>query len=116
MNEPSAPEPATVVDVTIERAASVTITFDDGLICMFPVADLRAGCPCATCRNVRERGDFASARPDQVGDISIAGASFVGAWGLSITWSDGHNTGIYAWLPLRRWWLSGLQEPLTEEA
>jgi DUF971 family protein len=48
--------------------------------------------------------------------VSIINAGFAGAWGLSISWSDGHDTGIYAWAPLRRWWIAGLQQPLTAEA
>lgn len=33
----------------------------------------------------------------------INSAELVGAWGISITWNDGHSTGIYAWEILRRW-------------
>jgi len=105
-----------VVDVDIERDARVTITFEDGIVCEFAVGDLRAACPCATCRGMRERGQVVWPRPGQADAISIRDASFAGAWGMSITWSDGHDTGIYAWMPLRRWWQAGLAEPLTEEA
>jgi DUF971 family protein len=27
----------------------------------------------------------------------IIDAEFGGAWGMSITWNDGHSTGIYSW-------------------
>ena len=30
-------------------------------------------------------------------------ARLVGAWGLGLTWSDGHATGIYPWESMRRW-------------
>ncbi len=109
-------ETPAVVDVTIERSESVAITFDDGVICSFGVDQLRAACPCATCRGFRERGETAWPRHGQPTTISITHAEFAGAWGVSITWSDGHDTGIYAWEPLRRWWLSGLDATLTEEA
>jgi DUF971 family protein len=98
-----------VSDVTIERASTVTVSFEDGLVCMFGVNDLRAACPCATCRGFRERGDVAWPRPGQRPDIAITNAEFAGAWGLSISWSDGHDTGIYAWASLRRWWLDTRQ-------
>ena len=110
------PSAVAVVDVTIERADSVTITFDDGLVCAFPVGELRAACPCASCRGLRERGEVLWPRAGQPADISIATAEFAGAWGLSISWSDGHDAGIYAWAPLRRWWKAGRREPLTAEA
>jgi DUF971 family protein len=93
-----------VTDVTIERADSVTVTFDDGVVCTFPVGELRAACPCAACRNVRDRGDHITV-PDS---IAIRDAHLAGAWGISIDWSDGHATGIYAWQNLRRWWEFGL--------
>ena len=105
-----------VSDVTIDRDEHVAITFDDGLVATFPVDVLRAACPCATCRGWRERGDSAWPRPGQSSSISILSAEFAGAWGLSIGWSDGHDTGIYAWAALRRWWLAGLADPLTPEA
>lgn len=35
--------------------------------------------------------------------ISITDAELAGAWGLSLDWSDGHSTGIYAWTTLRQW-------------
>jgi DUF971 family protein len=40
-----------------------------------------------------ERGD----------SITITDAELSGAWGLSLDWSDGHSTGIYAWEKLRAW-------------
>ena len=109
--QPAPPDLPAVIDVTIERAESVAITFDDGLICSFTVADLRASCPCATCRGMRERGGVAWPRPGQSGEIAIRSAEFAGAWGLSVEWSDGHDTGIYAWAALRRWWLAGEPTP-----
>ena len=103
-NTPSEDTPS-VSDVTIERGSTVTVTFEDGVVCTFMVTDLRAACPCATCRGFRERGDLAWPRQGQGTDIAISNAEFAGAWGLSISWSDGHDTGIYAWASLRRWWL-----------
>jgi DUF971 family protein len=35
--------------------------------------------------------------------ITITDAELSGAWGLSLDWSDGHSTGIYAWEKLRAW-------------
>ena len=100
--------PNSPADIDIQRDKSVTITFEDGLVCSFPVEALRAACPCATCRGMRERGDEAWPAPGAPTTISIVDAELSGAWGLSINWSDGHSTGIYAWSVLRRWWDSDL--------
>lgn len=101
------------VDIDVVRDRSVTITFDDGMVCEFPVEALRSACPCATCRGLRERGEQAWPRPGQAASITIVNAELSGAWGLSIDWSDGHSTGIYAWTVLRRWWQAGLDAAMV---
>lgn len=103
----------TPADIDIQRDRSVTITFEDGAVCEFPVEALRAGCPCATCRGMRERGQDAWPRLGGPAEISIRNAELNGAWGLSIDWSDGHSTGIYAWSVLRRWWDAGLASSMV---
>ena len=35
--------------------------------------------------------------------LRIDGANLHGAWGLAITWNDGHTTGIFPFESLRRW-------------
>jgi DUF971 family protein len=92
-----------VVDVDVQRAEAVTITYSDGMVCRFAVGDLRAACPCASCRGWRERGEVAWPRPGAPDAIEIAHAELVGAWGISFVWSDGHEAGIFPWDRLRDW-------------
>jgi DUF971 family protein len=81
----------------------VAVTFADGRVCRFELLDLRMACPCAGCRNAREQGRPPwRPGPDRT-DPVIADAALVGAWGLGITWTDGHSTGIYPFESLRRW-------------
>ena len=94
---------AQVIDIEVERTSKVTITFDDGVQCSFGLAELRANCPCASCRGWRDRGEVAWPRPGSVAELSIESAELVGAWGISFSWSDGHTTGIYSWDLLRAW-------------
>lgn len=91
--------PHAVVDVKVQRAEGVTLTFDDGAEFGFALAELRAMCPCATCRSVRDRGD--DPWPDPTRELTVVDAELVGAWGMSFAWSDGHSTGIYPWDSLR---------------
>jgi DUF971 family protein len=89
-----------VVDVEVERATEVRVTYDDGVTAVFPVRELRQACPCAGCRGRRDQGLDAFA-----GDaVTVLDAELHGNWGISIRWSDGHDTGIYAWEHLRAWW------------
>lgn len=103
------------VDVDIARDEHVTVTFADGAVCRFPIDTLRANCPCASCRSLRERGEPAWPRPGRSTSLSVIHAALVGAWGLSLTWNDGHDTGIYAWQSLRRWFDAGIGTPLTDD-
>ena len=96
------------LDVVVAREDGVTVTFADGHIARFGLLDLRLGCPCATCRSLRDRGEEAWPRPGSPTPLRIEEAELHGAWGLNITWNDGHRTGIYPFDALRRWSDGGL--------
>ncbi|MEO6569937.1 MAG: DUF971 domain-containing protein [Ilumatobacteraceae bacterium] len=89
-----------VVDIELEREVELRVTYDDGVLAVFPVASLRSSCPCAGCRGKREQGVDPAPTPN----ITAVDAELHGSWGMTIRWSDGHDTGIYAWEHLRRWW------------
>lgn len=92
-----------VVDVEVERDREMRVTYADGVTARFPVLTLRLGCPCAGCRGRRDQG-----RAAYDGDsVSILGAELHGNWGISLRWSDGHDTGIFVWTHLRTWWDQG---------
>ena len=93
-----------VIDVELERDRELRIEFDDGVAATFPLLQLRRACPCAACQGRREHaGDVYAGST-----ISVTHAELHGNWGIAIRWSDGHDTGIYAWEHLRRWWDAGL--------
>jgi DUF971 family protein len=102
-------------DIDIDRSRSMAVTFADGVVARFPVDVLRAGCPCASCRGWRERGEVAWPRPGSAATIEIRDAELTGAWGISVQWSDGHDTGIFAWERLRTWWDAGLDGPMVTD-
>ncbi len=93
-------EPATI---DVKRDEAVTITFGDGVVARFELEDLRKQCPCAECRGRRERGEVLWPRPGSPTPLRIDDAELHGAWGLNITWNDGHATGIFPFDALRRW-------------
>ncbi len=101
-----------MVDVEVRRDESVRVEYADGEVATFPVEALRAACPCATCRGMRERGGTPWPPAGGPATISVVDAQFAGAWGLQLRWSDGHSTGIYSWTVLRRWWDAHLDAPL----
>ena len=92
-------------DITVDRGSSVTVTYEDGFVARFTIADLRQACPCAGCRNARDQGRPAYA--GSVASLRIEDAEMVGAWALQFRWMDGHQAGIYPWERLRIWAESG---------
>ncbi len=104
-----------VRDITIERDTKMTITFGDDEVGRFELVELRVHCPCAGCRNERERGQVPWPKASSPLPLSVRGAELVGAWGLSITWNDGHSAGIFPFSSLRLWADEG-EPPLTPDS
>ena len=91
------------VPVEIGRAGAhdVNIAWQDGHVSIYPARALRLTCPCAGCvdevtGNIRL---IATTIPDDVHPLTIHP---VGRYAVSIQWSDGHRTGIYAFDYLRK--------------
>lgn len=63
--------------------------------------DLRLLCPCAAC--VDEFTGERIVNPAMVPeDVAPTAMKYSGNYALKITWSDGHDTGIYTWEYLSR--------------
>ncbi len=92
-----------IVDMVVKRDEGITATFSDGHVATLGLSELRLRCPCATCRDLRDRGEIPWPRPGNPTPLTITDAGFHGAWGLNIIWNDGHSTGIYSFEVLRRW-------------
>jgi DUF971 family protein len=101
-NEPDEPgtEPATV---DIDRQVGVTLVWPDGHLVRLTLLDLRLNCPCAECRVRREEGGATWPRAGSPQPLRLLDARLVGAYGIAFDWNDGHRTGIYSWIALRRW-------------
>jgi DUF971 family protein len=76
------------------------VEWNDGQKREMTFSELRSRCPCATCREKRAKPpepagglsvlSLAEARP-----LTILGMKPVGNYAYSITFSDGHDTGIF---------------------
>ena len=78
----------------------LTIEWRDGLVCHYPFISLRDACPCAECVDeiTGEKVLDSSSIPS---DVHIEKAEYVGNYALRFDWSDGHDSGIYAFRFLR---------------
>ena len=62
----------------------------------YPARALRLACPCAGC--VEEMTGRPLLDPATIpADIRPVQLALVGAYGLKVSWSDGHNTGIFTY-------------------
>lgn len=82
------------------------ITWNDGERRRYNVRTLRDNCPCATCREKRGQPADPMALPTLspalAQPLTIAGMQPLGNYAYSIAFSDGHDTGIFAFDLLRQ--------------
>lgn len=76
------------------------IAWDDGHVSRLRLSALRAECPCASCKG-HHPSQSLNLQADQFPDIRITDLASVGRYAYSISWSDGHNTGLYTLRSLR---------------
>jgi DUF971 family protein len=97
------PDSEAPTEVELDRAAGLTLRWADDTVSHFDLGELRRNCPCAECRGLREQGRVVGPNPRSLLPLTALDAELVGGWGLTIKWSDGHGTGIFAWSILRAW-------------
>ncbi|MEM8710375.1 MAG: DUF971 domain-containing protein [Planctomycetota bacterium] len=87
----------------IGRRDPTRITFEwrDGVENAASAAEIRRGCPCAHC--VDEHTGRPLLDPTTVrDDLTHTSVELVGNYALGLVFSDGHRTGIFTWVNLRR--------------
>ncbi|MEM9296506.1 MAG: DUF971 domain-containing protein [Planctomycetota bacterium] len=85
----------------------LTVRWSDGRISIYPVAYLRRLSPSAETRGQREAEAanpllVLKSAPVPAEDLRAESAELVGNYALRIRFSDGHDTGLYAWDYLRQ--------------
>ena len=79
----------------------MNITWKDNHKSTYEYWDLRTACPCAACVDeVTGEKILDDATVDK--SIQPARSEYVGNYALRIYWSDGHDTGLYAFQNLRK--------------
>ena len=92
--------------ITVDTTARVLhIEWSDGLRSDYPLAGLRAVCPCVSCcgghANMGRPADKALLRSAEDPEMDVARIELVGSYAMQVVWKDGHDTGIYTWDYLR---------------
>lgn len=88
-------------DIKLNRQDRVLrVEWTPDSIIEYPLTFLRAECRCALC--VDERTGQRILDPTTIpSDIGISDIRLVGHYALKISWTDGHDTGIYSWTLLQ---------------
>jgi len=89
------------LSIDLDDEGRLAIEWADGRKSTFSPYDLRINCPCAIC--VDEDTGKRTLDPKQVPlDIKISGVEKVGRYAVGVTFSDGHNTGIFKFDKLKK--------------
>ncbi len=86
-----------------EGADHLAIDWSDGHHSQYQWKHLRDNCTCATCREERSRpaDPFRILSPSELVPLRPVALTPVGHYAYKITWSDGHDAGIYTLETLR---------------
>lgn len=88
-------------EVRLKKGEGLTVVWADGATSYYPVEYLRRMSPSADNRNLQEQlqTNPLMVLPKDVtaGPVTATGAQLVGAYAIKISFSDGHDTGIYSW-------------------
>jgi DUF971 family protein len=98
MSAKPGPRPA---NITPFPNGEIGIVWEDGHESYYDSYRMRCSCPCAGCvdevtgkKILRDETVLKDVRPESIHPV--------GHYGISIRWSDGHDTGIYRFDALRR--------------
>jgi len=79
------------------------IDWSDGHRSRYAWTYLRSHCPCAGCKEERSKppDPFRVLKPGELGPLKPVSVTPVGYYAYRITWSDGHDSGLYTLESLR---------------
>jgi DUF971 family protein len=91
-------EPLTPVALSKDGRDRLVIEWSDGHRSVYTWKHLRDHCPCAGCREEREKppDPFRILKPSELVPLAPVRMPAVGRYAYKIVWSDGHETGIYS--------------------
>jgi DUF971 family protein len=93
----SGSEPLMPVTLRKQDEQQLLIEWNDGHRSLYAWSHLRNNCPCAGCREERDKppDPFRILKPTELIPLAPVSMPRVGRYAYKIVWSDGHDTGIY---------------------
>ncbi|MBQ9226765.1 DUF971 domain-containing protein [Fibrobacter sp.] len=74
--------------------------WSDGMRSVYTIRELRLACPCALCVD-EHTGEKLLDETTVSADIKLTRAQSIGRYAVGLTFSDGHNSGIYPYDKLK---------------
>ena len=86
-----------------EGSDFLVIEWSDGCVGRLTWKQLRDACPCAGCREERQKpaDPFRILQPGELAPLAPVSMPRVGRYAYKIVWSDGHDAGIFTLQQLR---------------
>lgn len=99
----SGSQPPVPIGLTRDGEERLTIAWSDGHQSLYSWKHLRDHCPCAGCREERGKppDPFRILKASELVPLKPLSLTPVGRYAYKITWSDGHDTGLYTLEHLR---------------
>ena len=98
-------EPLLPAALRREGSDRLLIDWNDGHRSVYAWKHLRDNCPCAGCKEERENppppDPFRLLKPNELVPLAPTAVAPVGHYAYKITWSDGHDSGIFTLEHLR---------------
>lgn len=94
------PVPVQPTHLELVDEKRLAIDWSDGTRRLYRFSELREKCPCATCREKRNAPEKPATSlevlsPQEAQPLKVTGMKPVGNYAYGISFSDGHDTGIY---------------------
>ena len=88
--------------IKVDNKKDLYLKWNDGTDSRISLEKLRKKCPCATCITQREKQSLNYISILNENQKKIENVKQVGSYAISVTWKDGHNTGIYEYTYLKQ--------------
>lgn len=93
-------EATTPTGIEQDGPDTLRIRWKDGHESRYPVRELRLACPCARC--IEEMTGRPILDPSEIPpDVRPVRIEAVGRYAIQVTWTDGHDTGLFTFERLR---------------
>ena len=83
------------VSIKVIDKEFLAIEWNDGDNSKIKLSSLRLNCPCALCASDRENRSEKYFPIFSSDELTLTAVNMIGNYAVSISWKDGHNTGIY---------------------